>query len=126
MNGHLAAQSILATAFTTNVFYDEADQTNVLPFSIVKLDSVNPHDDKDGVSHFDDDFVYVTHFGATAKKAAEMALSARTALDRKIAGTYNGIVTESVQFLTQRSDSEFIDNHTVKTIEQLYKLITKP
>lgn len=134
MNAHLAAVDILVNDATfgplvgssgsRRVYYDEALQTATLPFSIVHEDSIEPTDDKDGVSTLDHDFVYVTHFSSTAAEAADMANKARTALDRKTAGTYNGIAVQSVQFLTQRTGSEYLVDKPVRTIEQLFKIIT--
>lgn len=133
MNGNLAVQNILANdadykalvgGATARVYYDEADQTDQLPFAIVKLDSIEPTDDKDGVSTLDHDFVYVTHFAATMKAAAQLATEARGALDRVTAGTYNGIAVQSIQFLNQRSGSELLVDKKTKTMEQQYKVIT--
>jgi hypothetical protein len=132
MNGHLAVQNILAsdTAYkalvggtTARIYYDQAVETAVLPFAIVRLDGSDPTDDKDGPSTMDHDFVYVTHFAALATDAAAMAEAGRDALDRQ-SGTYHGVVVQSVQFLTQRSDSEFLVDKKVRTIEQMYKIIT--
>lgn len=131
MGGNLVVQSLLVadatySAIADKVYYDEADQTIPTPFGIVRLDEVQPNDDKTGVSHFDFDMVTVLHFSSTALEAHEMAVAARNALDRKTAGTYNSIVIDSIQFQTQRSGSEFIDNHKILAIEQIYKIITRP
>lgn len=135
MSGELAVQNILSTNATYNahvggssaaakIFYDEADQTNALPFAIVFADSVDPNDTKDGVSTLDFDSIYVTHFAATKKKCNQMAVDGRTALDR-VSGTYNGVNVESIRFVTQRSGSEFLVDKKVCTVEQLYQVMTK-
>lgn len=131
MGGQLVAQYLLVndgtfSAITNQVFYDEASQTTPTPFGIVRLDSVEPYDDKDGKSHFDFDFVTVLHFSSGATELNNMSIAARNAMDRKAAGTYNGITIDSIQFITQRSGSEFIDNHKILVIEQQYKVITRP
>lgn len=134
MNGELAVHKLLSstagyynlvggTEALAKVFYDEADQTTSLDFCIVKGDDIEATDDKSGVSELDHDFIYVTHFGATKARAAALASAGRTALDR-VSGTKNGIIVESIQFLTQNSDSEFLVDKKVHTIEQLYKVIT--
>lgn len=130
MGGELVAQSLLVadaafSAITNKVYYDEADQTTPTPFSIVRLDSIEPTDNKDGVSTMDFDFISVLHFASGATERKNMAVAARNELDRKTGGTYNGIVVDSIQFLTQRSGSEFIDNHKILVMEQQYKVITK-
>jgi len=131
MGGNLVAQNLLVadatySAITDHVFYDEAEQTTPTPFGIVRLDSIEPYDDKDGKSHFDFDFISVLNFSSEAAELHNMAVAARNALDRKAAGTYNGVVVDSIQFLTQRSGSEFIDNHRILVMEQQYKVITRP
>lgn len=134
MNAHLAVVDILVNDATygplvgssgsRRVFYDEAEQTAQMPFAVVHEDSVEPTDDKDGVSTLDHDFVYVIHFGSSMNQTADMAQKGRNALDRKAAGTYNGVQIQSVQFLTQRTGSELLVDKRVRTIEQLYKIIT--
>jgi hypothetical protein len=134
MSGELAVFNILSTNTTFNsnvggatsyrIFYDEADQTTVLPFTIVSADSIQPNDTKDGVSTLDFDLINVTHFADTKKKANKMAVDSRGALDR-ITGTYNAINVESIQFQTQRSGSEYLVDKKVYTVEQLYQVMTK-
>lgn len=135
MNGQLAVHKLLSanSGYYANVggsetlarvFYDEADQTQAIPFAIVTGEGTTPNDTKDGVSTLDFDLVYVTHFAETQKKAAAMASTGRTALDR-ISGTYNGVIVESIQFKTQRSGSERLVDKKVHTIEQLYQVMTK-
>lgn len=135
MNAELAVVDILqndsdySAIVSDRVFYDEADQGEVLPFSIVRAEDTQPSDDKDGVSTMDHDFIYVTHFAGESETAAaketvaDMASKARTALDRT-SGTYNGILVQSIQFLTQRSGTELLVDKKTLTIEQQYKIIT--
>lgn len=135
MNAELAVVDILqddsnySAIVGDRVFYDEADQGEVLPFSIVRAEDIQPSDDKDGPSTMDHDFIYVTHFAGDTETAAaketvaNMASKARTALDRT-SGTYNGIVVQSIQFLTQRSGTELLVDKKTLTIEQQYKIIT--
>lgn len=136
MNAELAVNYILAndssyrakigsTVADARIFYDQAEQTQKTPFSIIKGSEIEPTDNKDRASDMDFDFVYVTHFAKDKTTVAEMASLARTALDRKAAGTYQGITIETIHFVTQRSDSDFLVDKPVKTIEQLYKIITQ-
>jgi hypothetical protein len=135
MNGHLAIHKLLSetagynalvggTEALAKIFYDEADATTALDFCIVKLEDIDPTDNKDGVSSLDFDFVFVTHFSSTAKKCAALALAGRTACDRQ-SGTKNGVVVTSVQFQSQRSGTESLVDKKVHTIEQVYKVLTQ-
>src|ERR1041385_5025086 len=132
MDGELAIHKILTddSAFATvvggtgtsaRVYYDEAQQTSTLPFSIVSLDGIDPHDNKSGVSRLDFDWVYVIHFAADKPTVNDMARKARAAADRK-AGTYYNAIVQSVEFITQKSNSEYLVDKPCFTIEQLYKL----
>lgn len=129
MKGDLAIVEILlddddySDIVGESVFYDEADQTTPLPFSIVRTADIEPADDKDGPATLDHDFVYVTHFAKDKVTVSDMAQKARTAADRT-SGTYNDVVVQSIQFLTQRSGSELLVNKKTLTIEQQYKIIT--
>lgn len=123
LRGVLVADTIFAT-HGNKVYYDEADQGAVLPFSILSLDSVEATDTDTGISTLDMDHVYLTHFADSKTEVAEMAKDARNAVDRKF-GKYNDIVIESVQFETQRSQSEYLVDKRVFTIEQRYQVMTQ-
>lgn len=132
MSGELAVQSILTADATfkglagsgVRVFYDEVDQTTALPFSIVSCDNIKPNDTQTGVSTLDFDSIYVTHFHSTKKALNALAVAARNALDR-VSGTYNGVIVESIQFVTQKSGSEYLVDKKTFTIEQQYQVMTK-
>jgi hypothetical protein len=129
MKGEIAIQNILVNDSTYNgivsgrIFYNEIEQTSVTPLCVLKVDTIDPNDTQDGASTLDFDFIYVTHFAPTYKQCADMALAARTALERK-SGTFGGVTISSVQFRTQRSDSEFLVDKKVFTLEQYYKIMT--
>lgn len=136
MNGELAVKYLLdnngaynahvgGSSAVARIFYDEAEQTQQLPFCIVSGNDIQPNDTKDGVSTLDFDTVYVTHFAGTKKKVAQMAQDGRTALDRQSGSNLNGINVESIRFITQRSGSEYLLDKKVFTIEQLYQVMTK-
>jgi len=131
MDGEVATHAILSNdasfgaivgvGSAAKIFYDEAKQTETLPLTIVSLDGIDPCDNKDGPSTLDFDWVYVYHYASTKKQVNEMARAARTALDRK-SGTFLSVITQSVEFITQRSSSEYIDDKPRFCMEQLYKL----
>jgi len=133
MNGQLAIMNILQndSAYSAivgagnnaKIYYDEAMETQTLPFAIIQTDSIIPNDTKSGASTLDQDMVYVTHFAAKKKDVIAMSLAARTALERKN-GTFGGIVTIGLQFKTQRSDTERLIDKKVFTEEQLYQVMT--
>lgn len=130
MNGELGVQGILKAdssygTIVTDVFYDEIMQTVQVPLGIVTLQNISPTDFKDGPSDFDLDVVAVYHMAGTKKESANLALLARTALERK-EGTYNGIKVVSIKFLDQSSFTEQLTNKKVYTTEQRYQVITKP
>lgn len=134
MNGQLAIMDILKNdnAFSAivgagasaKIYYDEAMETQTLPFTIIKTDSINPNDTKDGASTLDQDMVYITHFAATKIIVQQMSVAARTALERKN-GTFGGIITKGLQFKTQRSDTERLIDKKVFTEEQYYQIMTQ-
>ncbi len=134
MNGQIAIMNILqndasfgvivGTGTAAKIYYDEAMETQTLPFSIIKTDGLTPNDNKDGGSTLDQDLVYVTHFAATKKTVTSMSIAARAALDRAI-GTKNGIVVIGLQFKDIRSDTERLIDKKVFTEEQLYQVMTQ-
>lgn len=133
MNGQLAIMGILKsdpnyTGFvgignSAKIFYDEAMETQQLPFCIIKTNNVKPIDTKDGGATVDDDFVYVTHFAATKKQVIQMSIAARVALDR-VTGTLGNIRVIGNQYLDEISDTERLIDKKVFTQEQLYKIMT--
>lgn len=131
MNAELGVQKILTSdapysaIVADRVHYDEIMQTDQVPLGIVGLQNVSPTDFKDGPSDFDLDKVVVYHMADTKQVSANMALLARTALERK-EGTFNGVNVVSIMFLDQHSFSEFLTNKKVYTTEQIYQVITKP
>lgn len=134
MNGQLAIMNILqndgpysaivGSGTSAKIYYDEAMETQTLPFAIIQTDSIEPNDTKSGASTLDQDMVYVTHFAATKKQVTAMSVAARTALERKN-GTFGGVITIGLQFRTQRSDTERLIDKKVFTEEQLYQVMTQ-
>lgn len=131
MDGELATHAILSAdasigaivgvGASASIFYDEAKQLTPMPLIIVSLFGIDPSDNKDGVSHLDFDWVYVHCYAGTKKQCNDLARAARIALDRK-SGIYLSVVVQSIEFITQASGSEFIDNEPRWFIEQQYKL----
>lgn len=134
MNGQLAIMNILqndsafgaivGTGTLAKIYYDEAMETQTLPFSIIQTDGLTPNDTKSGGSTLDQDLVYVTHFAATKKTVIEMSTAARAALDRTI-GNKGGIIVIGLQFRDIRSDTERLIDKKVFTEEQLYQVMTQ-
>lgn len=116
--------SIVGSGSNAKIYYDEAEQTQQLPFAIIKADSGEFHDTHTSVSTFDEDFIYVTHFASTKKQVLDMAVAARNALE-KVTGTYNSVVVLGIQFRNRQSDTERLVDKKVFTEEQLFKIITQ-
>jgi hypothetical protein len=136
MNAELAVYHILANDVTFNahvggsasaskIYYDIAPQTAVLPYTVLRESSVDPNDTKSGGSDFDFDNIEVRHFAATRLEVANMARDARLALDRVAEGTYNTIQVVSIQYITQFSDVEEMEDSVQHIKEQLYKVIAR-
>lgn len=116
--------AIVGSGSNAKIFYDEAEQTQTLPFAIIKADSMESHDTNTTRSTLDEDFIYVTHFSTTKSQVLAMAVAARLALEKQ-PGTYNGVVVLGVQFRNRQSDTERLVDKKVYTEEQLYKIITQ-
>lgn len=131
MNADLAVRNILATNSTYNahvsgrIYYNQADQAQLVPIAIIKEDSLDLNDTQSGVSTLNFNWVYVTHMAETKKKVCQMALDGRTALDRNSAGYQNDVIVESVQYQTQRSTSALLVDKKIFVVEQLYKVIVR-
>ena len=134
MNGDFAIFNILSndqsfnavSANPAQIFYDEVQQKTQQPFSIIKTDSVEPHDDDDGPSTLDWDFVYVSHLADTKAQVMEMGRTCRAALDRVAEAVYGPSLVVSCQYRTERSDSEFLLDRHLYLLEQLYKVMIRP
>jgi hypothetical protein len=116
--------AIVGSGSNAKIYFDEAEQTQTLPFAIIKADSMESHDTNTTRSTLDEDFIYVTHFSSTKKQVLDMAVAARTALE-KVTGTYNSVIVLGIQFRNRQSDTERLVDKKVFTEEQLYKIITK-
>jgi len=134
MSGELALYDRLAndaaynahvggSAAAARIFYDEVDQAALYPNTTIRLESIDPNDTKSGASTFDFDMVQIYHSAETKKKSSDMAINARTVLDRLAAGTYNGVQVESCQFVDQHTFTERIVDKKIFTTEQIYKVI---
>lgn len=131
MNAELAVQNILvsdsafAAVVSDRVGYDETVQTELLPRVLVMGQGITPNDTKDGPSEFDQDKIFVYHMSNSKQQTSNMALLARTALERK-SGTFNLVKVVSIRFLDQVSFTEQVVNNKIFTSEQIYQVITKP
>lgn len=136
MNGELAVYHLLVNDATFNahvggsaaaarVYYDIAPQSAVLPYTILREASGDPNDTKSGGSDFDFDYIEVRHFAATRLEVANMARDARATLDRAASGTYNTITIAGLQYQTQFSDVEEMEDSVQHIKEQVYKVIVR-
>jgi len=136
MNGELAVYDLLVNDATFNahvggsasaarVYYDIAPQTVELPYTILREDALDPNDTKSGGSDFDFDRIEVRHFASTRLEVANMARDARAVLDRAAEGTYNTIEIAGLQYITQFSDVEEMEDSVQHVKEQLYKVIVR-
>jgi hypothetical protein len=131
MNGEIGLQNILVLNGTYNahvsgrVYYNAVDQSATLPLAVVQEDSIDTNQTQDGVSTLNFNYVFVTHMASTKKKASQMAIDARTAVERN-SGSYNSVIVESARFQTQRSGTEQLVDRKVFTVEQLYMLMIRP
>jgi hypothetical protein len=128
MNAEIAIEKLLSTdatvrALTTRVYYDEAEQSAVLPYIIINVDDIIPNDTQTGVSTLDFDNVTVTIFTATEREGYTLANTVLNALDR-VVGTYNGIVVESITFNDQSKRGAFLIDKPGVVISQSYQVMT--
>ncbi|HQQ81939.1 MAG TPA: hypothetical protein PK059_02060 [Cyclobacteriaceae bacterium] len=104
------------TAPNPRIYLGRRRQTTIMPSISIELDGVVPTDQKpdtpgasQGVSHLDTEDILVFSYGNTWTEANTLSRAVRTALDKKVAGTYNSIVVQSVQFLGEDYFDEDLD-----------------
>lgn len=136
MAGSVAAYNILlnTSAVTTlvgsgasaRIYLGRRRQGTALPAISLEEDGVDPTDQKPsgsdtGVSKLDQEDVLVFSYGSTYSSAYSLADAVRTALDKKTAGTYNGVNVQSVQFLGRDYFDEQTDPETF-VFEDRYRI----
>lgn len=132
MNAELAVVHILqndagynslvgGSAAAARVYYDQADQTAILPNATVTAETVDPTDTKDN-SNFDRDLIQVFHSAPTKLTASQMATAARAALEAVRNATHNGIVVNEIRYIDGDSFYEKITDRPMWTIEQVFRV----
>lgn len=102
----------LAAIIGTRVHLLELPQGAGLPSILVRAQSIEPSDTKDGVSTLDSEFIQVLMYGQDLNQLfVTIETQVRTLLDRVAAGTYNTINIQSSQFQDRDTFLEQIDNN---------------
>ena len=122
----LRDDATLAAIVGTRVHLLELPQGATLPAILVRGDSIEPSDTKDGVSTLDVEFIQVLLYGQDLNQLfVTIEPRVRTLLDRITAGTYNTVVVQSSQFQDRDTFLEQIDNNSIYTVEHIYKVRVK-
>lgn len=122
----LRDDATLAALVGTRVHLLELPQGSTLPSILVRGQSIEPSDTKDGVSTLDTEFIQVLMYGQDLNQLI-MTIEARVRmlLDRIAGGTYNGVAIQSSQFQDRDTFLEQIDNNSIYAVEHIYKVRVK-
>lgn len=103
-----AITTLVGSGSSARIYYGRRSQTSAMPAISIEPDGIDPTDQKpdttgtgEGVSRLDVEDVLVFAYGATFTSANSLARAIRTALDKKLAGTYDSISVQSIQFLSE-------------------------
>lgn len=122
----LRDDATLAALVGTRVHLLELPQGDTLPSILVRGQSIEPSDTKDGVSTLDTEFIQVLMYGQDLNQLIlTIEARVRTLLDRIALGTYNGVVIQSSQFQDRDTFLEQIDNNSIYAVEHIYKVRVK-
>lgn len=122
----LRDDATLTNSIGTRVHLLELPQGSGLPAILVRGQSIDPSDTKDGVSTLDSEFIQVLMYGQDLNQLfVTIESRVRTLLDRITEGTYNGVVIQSSQFQDRDTFLEQIDNNSIYTVEHIYKVRVK-
>lgn len=122
----LRDDATLAALVGTRVHLLELPQGATLPSILVRGQSIEPSDTKDGVSTLDTEFIQVLMYGQDLNQLIlTIEARVRTLLDRIALGTYNGVVIQSSQFQDRDTFLEQIDNNSIYAVEHIYKVRVK-
>lgn len=122
----LRDDATLAALVGTRCHLLELPQGATLPSIIVRGESIEPSDTKDGVSTLDTEFIQVLMYGQDLNQLIlTIEARVRTLLDRIAGGTYNGVVIQSSQFQDRDTFLEQIDNNSIYAVEHIYKVRVK-
>lgn len=128
MSGEYAVLNILlnTTAVTdivgTRIYLDQAPQTDPYPRIIIEEEGTEPKDTADGPSVSEPDIVRVFPYTDNRAQLKTLAEACRTALDGKVAGTYNGVQVVDLRFIDQSSFNEQIENRKIYAKDQEYRV----
>lgn len=122
-----AITTLVGSGATMKMYLGRRRQTTALPAILIQPNGIDPTDQKpdatgtgQGVSHLDTEDVIIFCYASTFTGANALAQAVRTALDKKLAGTYNGIVVQSVQFKSEDYFDEELDPETY-VFEHMYR-----
>ena len=105
----------------TRVYPLERPQKSTLPSIMVRVNTTEPNDTKDGVSTLDVEYIGVFIYGKTYASVYTLAGYVRTALDR-YSGTNKTVVIQSSQYYDSSTYMEEIDNNSIYVQEDEYKI----
>jgi len=96
----LKANSPVNTAASGGIYTLRAKQSAVPPYVITRVEDIQPHDTKDGVSTTDHYFIVIETYAKTYALAEDLSDKVRTALDR-FSGTIASVNVNSIVFETK-------------------------
>lgn len=105
--------ALVGSGTNSRIYMGRRRQGSALPAISIEGDGITPTDQKPsgsdtGVSKLDVEDVLIFSYGANWSSANALAQAVRAALDKKTAGTYNNVVVQSVQFLSE----DYFDEQT--------------
>jgi hypothetical protein len=122
----LTSNGTFNTLVASRIYPFDRPQGSGLPAVVVRSQSLDPSDTKDGVSTLDTEFVQVLFYGADIGQLINtIEAQGRTLLDRIPNGTYNGVQVQSSQLNDRDTWSEQIDNKDCFVVEHIYKVRVK-
>jgi hypothetical protein len=105
--------ALVGATGSSRIYLGRRKQTAPMPAISIEPNGINPTDQKPGqdtgVSRLDVADILVFCYGATFTDAQNLAIAVRAALDKKAGGTYNNVVVQSVQFMSEDYFDEGLD-----------------
>jgi hypothetical protein len=122
----LTSNGTFNTLVASRIYPFDRPQGSGLPAVVVRSQSLDPSDTKDGVSTLDTEFVQVLYYDSDIGRLINtVEAQGRTLLDRIPNGTYNGVQVQSSQLNDRDTWSEQIDNKDCFVVEHIYKVRVK-
>jgi hypothetical protein len=115
----VAVTAIVGSGSAAKIYMGRRVQTTAVSAVSIEAAGIEPTDQKpdstgsgQGISRLDVEDILVFSYGSSYESANTLAVAVRAAVDKKIAGTYNSVVVQSIQFMSEDYFNENTDPAT--------------